>query len=71
MKVAVFPEPKRIEFVDTGLPSVQEDEVLVKVRTVDACTFGQGYFYGRPKGFPFIGGREVSGVVKKVGSTVA
>lgn len=71
MKAAIFPEPKKIKFVDVELPPIQEDEVLVKVRAVGVCTFEQGYFYGRSKGFPFAGGHEISGVVEKVGSAVA
>jgi 2-desacetyl-2-hydroxyethyl bacteriochlorophyllide A dehydrogenase len=71
MKAAIMPEAGKINLVDVEVPEMQEDEVLVKVKTVGICTFEQGYYYGKSKGFPFAGGHEICGVVEEVGSNVA
>lgn len=71
MKAAIMPEAGKIEFIDVTLPTMKEDEVLVRVKAVGICTFEQGFYYGKSKGFPFAGGHEICGVVEKVGSGVA
>lgn len=71
MKAAIMPEAGKIELVDIDMPTMQEDEVMVKVKAVGICTFEQGFYYGKSKGFPFAGGHEICGVVEKVGSKVS
>lgn len=71
MKAAIMPEVGKIELVDIDMPTMQEDEVMVKVKAVGICTFEQGFYYGKSKGFPFAGGHEICGVVEKVGSKVS
>ena len=66
-----MPEAGKIEFAEVTLPQMQEDEVLVDIKAVGICTFEQGFYYGKSKGFPFAGGHEICGVVEKVGSKVA
>jgi 2-desacetyl-2-hydroxyethyl bacteriochlorophyllide A dehydrogenase len=74
MKLAVMPRPQKIEIREVPFPTIAEDEVLIKVKTVGICTFEQKYFYGvngNDADFPFIGGHEICGIVEKVGSKVA
>lgn len=71
MKVAIMPEMGKINIVEVDIPKMLEDEILVKIKAVGICTFEQGFYYGKSKGFPFAGGHEISGVVEKVGTDVA
>lgn len=71
MRAAIMPEAGKIELVEVALPDMGEDEVLVDVKAVGICTFEQGFYYGKSKGFPFAGGHEICGVVEKAGSKVA
>lgn len=71
MKAAIMPEAGKINLIDVEIPKLQDDEVLVKVKTVGICTFEQGFYYGKSKGFPFAGGHEICGVVEKIGPKVA
>lgn len=70
MKAAIMPEAGKIELLEVNLSELKEDEVLVKVKAVGICTFEQGFYYGKSKGFPFVGGHEISGVIEKIGSEV-
>ncbi len=71
IKAAIMPEAGKIEFAEVTLPQMQEDEVLVDIKAVGICTFEQGFYYGKSKGFPFAGGHEICGVVEKIGNKVA
>lgn len=71
MKAAIMPEVGKIDLIDVEIPQMQEDEILVKVKAVGICTFEQGFYYGKSKGFPFAGGHEICGVVEKIGANVS
>lgn len=71
MKAAVMPCEGQINLIDVDLPVKQEDEIIVKVKAVGICTFEQGFYLGKSKGFPFAGGHEICGVVEEVGDSVS
>ena len=74
MKIAVMPQPGKLEIREIDIPQINEDEVLVKVKAVGICTWEQKYFNGingNESDYPFLGGHEICGVVEKVGSKVA
>ena len=72
MRAIKFVEPYKAEYVDTAIPEITGDEVLIKVRAVGICRSDVDAFMGRhPYRIPpVITGHEFSGVIDKVGKNV-
>jgi L-iditol 2-dehydrogenase len=72
MKSAYLIELSRIEIIEKPIPSIKEDEVLVKVKSALTCgTDLKAYLRGHsliPMPGPF--GHEFSGVIEEVGGSV-
>ena len=69
-KTAVITGPGEIELRESPIPRTEDDQVLVKVRSVGICTWEQAFFKGISKGYPFIGGHEICGEVVETGKDV-
>lgn len=68
MKAAVFTGKRKVEVRDVPIPTIKEDEVLIKVKAVGICGTDIHIFKGEYfTGFPVIPGHEFSGVVEQVG----
>lgn len=66
--------PRRIEVFDRELPSMQDDEVLVKVGHIGICGSDVQLFEGTYKGplrYPVSFGHEWSGIVEATGKNVS
>ena len=71
MKAAVIYGPKDIRVEDVPLPSLEADEVLVKVKVCGVCPFDMRAYTGVKKiSKPTVLGHEISGVVEDLGSGV-
>jgi 2-desacetyl-2-hydroxyethyl bacteriochlorophyllide A dehydrogenase len=72
MKIAVLRAPREFEVLDTPLPEIEPDEILVRVAACGVCTSELDQWEGKASGlnYPRYPGHEVSGVVEKVGSQV-
>jgi threonine dehydrogenase-like Zn-dependent dehydrogenase len=72
MKIAVLRAPHEFEVVDTPIPEIAPDEVLLHVAACGVCTSELDQWEGKSSGlnYPHFPGHEVSGVVEKVGSRV-
>jgi threonine dehydrogenase-like Zn-dependent dehydrogenase len=72
MKAAVLQEPKSFIVVDKEIPSIRDDELLVKVKVCGICTSELDMWEGKAVGleFPRFIGHEVSGIVEEVGKDV-
>ncbi|OGL42582.1 MAG: hypothetical protein A2W05_02565 [Candidatus Schekmanbacteria bacterium RBG_16_38_10] len=71
MKAAVFLAPKSIEIQDRNIPSINNDEILVKVVASGICgTDVKIYNGGKKVETPKIIGHEFSGVVFETGKNV-
>ena len=72
MKIAVLRAPREFEVLDTPLPEIEPDEILVRVAACGVCTSELDQWEGKASGlnYPRYPGHEVSGVVEKVGSEV-
>ncbi|MDR3211818.1 MAG: alcohol dehydrogenase catalytic domain-containing protein, partial [Planctomycetota bacterium] len=73
MKAWVFHEPEKMEFTRVAVPSIHENDLLVRVKAVGICGSDVSYYFGKSpldtkngKG-PLILGHEISGVVEEVG----
>jgi threonine dehydrogenase-like Zn-dependent dehydrogenase len=73
MKIAVLPVPERFDIVDEPIPSIADDEVLLKVAACGVCASELDMWQGKASHatMPWYPGHEVSGVVERVGSEVA
>lgn len=72
MKSAYLVSPNKIEIVEKPIPSINHDEVLVKVKAALTCgTDLKAYLRGHPL-IPMPGpfGHEFSGIIEEVGSSV-
>lgn len=77
MKAQVFYEPNIMKLEEIDIPSIDDNEVLVKVRACGICGSDIAYYYGRSpletstgKG-PLVLGHEMSGEVIEVGRKAA
>jgi L-iditol 2-dehydrogenase len=74
MKALVFEEPRRAVVRDLDVPTIGEDEVLVRSRNVGICHSDFELYEGRyiiPVTYPIIPGHEWAGEIAEVGSSVA
>ena len=74
MKALVFEEPRRAVVRDLDVPTIGEDEVLVRSRNVGICHSDFELYEGRyiiPVTYPIIPGHEWAGEIAEVGSGVA
>ena len=70
MKVAVLQSPHTFDVVETEVPDIAPDEVLVRVVNCGVCASELDMWEGKAGVFPWFPGHEVSGVVEEVGSEV-
>lgn len=74
MKAIVIEAPKQVRLVETTIPILKSDEVLVRSRAVGICGSDVELYKGtRPQGFhryPLIPGHEWSGEVAELGEQV-
>lgn len=72
MKIAILSAPQTFEIADQPVPSIQPDEVLVRVAACGVCTSELDMWEGKagPDIYPRYPGHEVSGVVEKIGEDV-
>jgi 2-desacetyl-2-hydroxyethyl bacteriochlorophyllide A dehydrogenase len=71
MKIAVFRAPREFEVLETPVPEIAPDEVLLRVAACGVCTSELDQWEGKASiNYPHYPGHEVSGVVEKVGSKV-
>ena len=74
-KAAFLVDIKKIEFDEVPVPTIKDDEVLVKMEAVGICGSDVHYYSHGKIGdfvveFPFILGHECAGTVVEVGSNV-
>ncbi|TDO70517.1 L-iditol 2-dehydrogenase [Halanaerobium saccharolyticum] len=75
MKVALMPEPGKMEIVERDVPEIDADEVLVKIEHVGLCGSDVHYYeHGRIGDFvvedPIVLGHESAGKIVKTGKNV-
>ncbi|MBM7035423.1 zinc-binding alcohol dehydrogenase family protein [Vibrio ulleungensis] len=73
MKTLICNEPNSIEYIERDIPQIQDNEVLLKIRSVGICGTDIHAYAGRQPFFsyPRVLGHEISGEVIKVGEKVA
>lgn len=72
MKAAVIYGPKDIRIEEATLPTIKDDEVLVKVKVCGVCPFDMRAYTGIKKlSKPTILGHEVSGIIEEIGRGVS
>jgi len=73
MKTAILQAPREFEIAEQTVPSIADDEVLVRVAYCGVCTSELDMWTGEAGSqvFPRMPGHEVSGVVQAVGAQVA
>lgn len=70
MKAAVYTGPQKFEVRDIVVPSISEDEVLLKIHACGVCgTDIVKYQYDMVKP-PIVLGHEVAGVIEKIGKNI-
>ncbi|MDQ1279609.1 MAG: hypothetical protein QG670_871 [Thermoproteota archaeon] len=72
MKAAVLPTIKSVRIDQVDIPSIDKNDVLVKVKFCGICPSDLKYYDGsrKPEGWPTIRGHEFSGEVAEVGSDI-
>jgi len=71
MRAAVMVDKDTIEFQEIPRPSIEENEVLIRVRAIGVCGTDLQFIRGiRKVEFPHISGHEASGEVVRIGSAV-
>jgi L-iditol 2-dehydrogenase len=71
MKAAILTAPEKIELRDVETPVIEDDEVLIKLKSCGICTLEQRLFSGAVTiRYPIIPGHEASGEVVQVGRRV-
>lgn len=72
MRAAYLIKPNKIEIIEKPIPSIQEDEVLVRVKAALTCgTDLKAYLRGHPLiSMPGPFGHEFSGIIEKIGEGV-
>lgn len=67
---AVIVGERQVKLERVPIPTLADDDVLIKVAYCAICTWEQRVYSGTFKTYPLVGGHEVSGVVEEVGSAV-
>jgi 2-desacetyl-2-hydroxyethyl bacteriochlorophyllide A dehydrogenase len=72
MKTLICNEPNSIEYIERDIPQIQDNEVLLKIRSVGICGTDIHAYAGRQPFFsyPRVLGHEIAGEVIKVGEKV-
>ncbi|MEY8292820.1 alcohol dehydrogenase catalytic domain-containing protein [Carnobacteriaceae bacterium 52-44] len=71
MKSIAVIENKKVDILESSLPKIYDEEILVKLRGCMLCTFEQRIFSGVvPMPLPFIPGHEIVGEVAHLGKRV-
>lgn len=73
MKAYMLAKPMELQVQEMEIPSIADDEVLVKVTNVGLCGSDIHLFkgtYNGPHSYPMLFGHEWSGIVEKAGSKV-
>jgi 2-desacetyl-2-hydroxyethyl bacteriochlorophyllide A dehydrogenase len=72
MKTAILQAPREFDIAEEPIPTIADDEVLVRVAYCGVCTSELDMWTGEAGGqvFPRTPGHEVSGVVEAVGAQV-
>jgi 2-desacetyl-2-hydroxyethyl bacteriochlorophyllide A dehydrogenase len=72
MKIAMLPVARRFDVVDEPVPSIVDDEVLLRVAACGVCASELDMWLGKASHatLPWYPGHEVSGVVEAVGADV-
>ena len=71
MKALIYTGPERIEYSDIPKPEIEDDEVLMKIKSVGICGTDLHIYRGKMKvTTPLIMGHEFSGIIESVGSSV-
>ncbi len=72
MKIAVLRGPRAFEIVDEPIPTIEPDQVLVRVAACGVCTSELDVWEGKAGAgtFPRYPGHEVSGIVSAIGEKV-
>jgi L-iditol 2-dehydrogenase len=70
MRRVVLLGPRELAFQDVPIPTPGPGQVLVNVRACALCTWEQRTYTGEEKFVPLLGGHEMSGIVKAIGSNV-
>lgn len=71
MKAVAVVDERKVELVDTEMPEVGVNKVLVKVKFSMLCTWEQRVFLRMmPFPLPYIGGHELTGTIEAVGSNL-
>ncbi len=72
MKVAIFTAKEHIKFEERPIPELDENKVLVKIKTCGICGSDVAAFKGSGhKIFPYSAGHEFCGIVEKMGNNVS
>lgn len=67
---AVITGERQVVLEQVAVPTIADDEVLIRVAYCAICTWEQRVYSGVFKTYPLLGGHEVSGVVEQVGRDV-
>lgn len=68
MKNVAIVDDSKVELIDSEMPVLEDDKVLIKIHTSLICTWEQRIFLRQmPFPLPFIGGHEFSGVIEAIG----
>jgi len=74
MRALVLLEPRRMELQDVEIPTIEPDEILVRVGACGTCATDLKIYRGEQswvgKAPPFLFGHEVVGIVQNKGSEV-
>jgi len=71
MKVIVCETPYKLSVINTEIPEMQNDDVLVKIKYCGICSYDLKRFLGlKDITYPLILGHEPSGQVEKIGKDV-
>jgi len=70
---AILSSPYTIEFQETAIPSILDDEVLIKVISLGICGSDIQMYHGMHKymTYPVVPGHEVSAIVEKTGAKIS
>lgn len=71
VQISEYGPAENLKIVDIPIPEPAEDEVLIKVKAASAIfpdsLMRRGVYFNLPPSLPFIPGREVAGIVEKIG----
>lgn len=71
MRAAVMVDRNKIEYQEIPTPSIEEDEILIRVHAIGVCGTDWQFLRGlREVKFPYLSGHEASGEIISMGSAV-